>query len=357
MIHQTPPTTPARAETLAKLDALRAELGSEVGRAAPWDGRLRRLVRNESAAASLSIEGFADASSPDVNLAVDPADDQDRWAHACYARAMHHVAVMASDDRFVWNERAILDLHFDACIFQQDKSPGQWRTGPMLVTRPAGGYYTAPDAAEALTLMEEVVAWMNHGEPEAHVAVRAAMAHLHVVSVHPFRDGNGRVARLVQSLVLGLDGLLSPDLASIEPFLARDTDRYYRELIAVQGTSYSPTLDASSWVDYCLEAHLWQGKARLDLVRAAGRRWRALESIVDERGWPDRLVIALDQALTGGVDRASYIEQSGVSAPTASGDFRRLADAQLLTQQGAGRSTRYVASTQLRERLLSDSPS
>ena len=67
--------------------------------------------------------------------------------------------------------------------------------------------------------MDEVVEWLEHGDLDAHVAVRAAMAHLHVVSVHPFRDGNGRISRIVQSLVLARQGLLAPEFSSIEEYL------------------------------------------------------------------------------------------------------------------------------------------
>ena len=104
-------------------------------------------------------------------------------------------------------------IHFDACLFQRDKSPGLWRTGPIYVTAPAGSTpaYAGPDGADVPDLMDEVVEWLEHGDLDAHVAVRAAMAHLHVVSVHPFRDGNGRMARIVQSLVLARQGLLAPE--------------------------------------------------------------------------------------------------------------------------------------------------
>jgi fido (protein-threonine AMPylation protein) len=57
--------------------------------------------------------------------------------------------------------------------------------------------------------MGETVDWLQDGDVDAHVVVRAAMAHLHVVSVHPFRDGNGRISRIV--LTTG-----SPTRASID---------------------------------------------------------------------------------------------------------------------------------------------
>ena len=84
----------------------------------------------------------------------------------------------------------------------------------------------------------------------------------------------------------------------------------------------------------------------MQLDRAA-RRWSYLEGLVEERGWPDRLVVALEQSLFDGTDRTKYAAEAGVSAPTASNDLRRLLDAGLITQRGRGPTTRYVASEDL----------
>jgi Fic family protein len=189
--------------------------------------------------------------------------------------------------------------------------------------------------------MDEVVAWLQDGDAEAHVVVRAAMAHLHVVSVHPFQDGNGRAARIVQSLVLARDGLLAPDLASIEQHLGEHTNDYYKALRTVQGGSYQPERDASAWVRLCLDAHLAQARRRLRLIEDAGRRWTKLEALVAARGWPDRLTIALEQALFGRTDRPTYGREADVSPATASSDLRRLADAGLLAQHGRTRNAHY----------------
>jgi len=76
-------------------------------------------------------------------------------------------------------------------------------------------------------------------------------------------------------------------------------------------------------------------------------RWAYLEQLVHQRDWPDRLVIALEQSLFRGTDRAIYVAEADVSAPTASSDLRRLLDAGLISQHGRGPATRYVASEQL----------
>jgi len=353
MIYATPRPQPDLQERITELDQVRGALGLRVSRAGPWLGTLRRLVKASSVEGSTSIEGFSVA--PDEAIAIVSGEetpspgDQDRMAVACYSQAMDHVGVMADDPAFHWVERVILDLHFDACSFQRDKNPGRWRTGAIGVTGSGGRLiYDAPGADRVPSLMAEVVDWLEHGDPDAHVVVRAAMAHLHVVSVHPFRDGNGRIARIVQSLVLAREGLLSPEFGSIEEYLGEHTPEYYRVLQDVQGGRYQPERDASAWVSFCVDAHVAQARQRLDQIEQAGVRWSYLERLAEERGWPDRLVIALEQSLVGGTDRTLYANEADVSAASATGDLRRLVDAGLIKQQGRGRSTRYYASDQLR---------
>lgn len=77
-------------------------------------------------------------------------------------------------------------------------------------------------------------------------------------------------------------------------------------------------------------------------------RCSLLETLVASRGWPDRLVIALEQSLIGGADRANYSREADVSSATASNDFRRLVDAGLVAPRGRGRSIRYHASPDVR---------
>jgi Fic family protein len=196
--------------------------------------------------------------------------------------------------------------------------------------------------------MDEVVDWLEHGDLDAHVAVRAAMAHLHVVSVHPFRDGNGRISRIVQSLVLARQGLLAPEFSSIEEYLGRNTEGYYKALQRVQGGSYRPDRDAAPWVRFCVAAHIEQARVRLAQIAAAGTRWAALEALAGQHSWPDRMVIALEQSLFDGVERAAYASEAEISLATASSDLRRLVDAGLLVQRGRTRSTRYLAADTLR---------
>ncbi len=361
MIYETPKTTASIARKLEELDRWRKTIGDQAGVATPWLGRLRREWRAAAASSSIEIEGFHVPAEETVALSTgresaDPADEN-RMALSCYARAMDHVGVMCEDPHFSWVDRVILDLHFDACYFQKDKDPGRYRLAPITVTASGDGSpaYIGPPPEDIPALMAEVVDWLGRGDADAHLVVRAAMAHLHLVSVHPFRDGNGRVSRILQSLVLARAGLLAPEFLSIEEYLGRNTDAYYSTLKRVQGGTYQPHRDATPWVELCLEAHIEQARMRSEQLTEAARRWSLLEGLVEERGWPDRLVIALERSLFQGVDRSSYVAEAAVSQPTASNDLRRLLDAGLVEQSGRGPARRYRASTQLR-RMMMHSP-
>ncbi len=365
MIYRTPKPDADLKAQLKTFDDLRNELGAQAGAARPWLGSLRRQWRASSAESSIEIEGFRVPQDERLAVAsgaerVDPTDD-DRMALSSYARAMDHVGVLAADPEFEWSQRVVLDLHFDACHFQKDKGPGQYRTQGIEVTSPGGGppAYLGLPAEDVRPLMAEVTGWLADGDPDAHVAVRAAMAHLHVVSVHPFSDGNGRISRIVQSLVLARGGLLALEFVTIEEYLGENTASYYAALQAVQEGAYRPDRTAMPFVEFTVEAHIAQARRRLRQLAEAAARWAFLEQLVEERGWPDRLVIGLEQSLFQGTDRSRYAEEADVSAPTASNDLRRLLDAGLIGRQGRGRATRYVASARLVEevrRQLADGP-
>lgn len=345
MLHASVRTTGARLVALRELDGLRARLGEAGRQPVPWVGSLRRSLRARSIDASTSIEGFSVGEARALALSEGAAHepgDRDAAAVADYARAMLHVAALAEEDvAFRWTDRVLLDLHFDLAASDADARPGRWRRGPMLVTRPRGAApYVAPDAAAVPGLMRQVARQL--AREDDHVVVRAALAHLHVVSVHPCRDGNGRLGRIVQSLVLARDGLLAPELGSIEEQLGERTADYDEVLAAVQGPSYEPGRDTAPWVDLCIDLHLAQARRRLQQLDEAGERWRRLEGLVAGRGWPDRLVVALEQASFGGTDRRSYARETEVSPATASADLRRLADAALLRPEGRGSAQRYL---------------
>ncbi len=356
-LYPTPPKSKALESRLTELDELRRYLAQHLGETAePWTGVLRRLAAAEAAVGSTSIEGYGASVEDTVEILagrhpIDPPEETQRII-AAYGQAMDRTAVLAADPEFEWTARTINELHFLVCHPQPEAQPGRFRDGPVVVTRGAGrDPYRAPAAKEVPGLVNQLARWLDGGDLNRHPVVRAAMAHLDVVSIHPFRDGNGRVARVVQSLVLAREGLLRPELVSIEPYLSRHTRDYYAVLERVQGPAFDPSRDASPWVEFCIEAHVFEAAERRRWLELAYTRHDFCEELARDQGFPERLVIALDQVLLGlPITNADYRREARIASPTAVQDLQRLRHAGWLEQEGGGRSVRYVASRQLQER-------
>jgi Fic family protein len=352
-----PAKSPALERRLTELDEQRRYLAQHLGESAqPWTGALRRLAAAEATVGSTSIEGYGASVEDTVEiLAGRPAtkaSDETQRIIAAYGQAMDRVAVLSEDSHFEWTSQSLLDLHFLVCHPQPEARPGRLRDGSVVVTRGAGREPYRPPASNSVAgLVKELATWLQSGDTTRHPVVRAAMAHLNLVSIHPFRDGNGRVARVVQSLVLAREGLLRPEFVSIEPYLARHTREYYSVLEDVQGPAFDPAGDASPWVEFCIEAHVHQATERRAWLELAYARHEFCEKVAREEGYTERFVRALDQVLLGlPVTNADYRRETAIASPTAVQDLQRLRRDGWLDQHGGGRSIRYTASNKLQDR-------
>jgi Fic family protein len=356
----TPDLTERQQDDLARLDAQHERMAFLLRAPARWSGTLRRLARVESETASTSIEGYvvrpADAMEIMAGRRAPTTMLEDAQALLCYHQAMDRVLSVAGQPEFEWGQQLVLDLHFMTCYFQRDKLPGRYRRRAIAVTAPGGGIaYQGPPSDEVPGLMAELVAWLRAPDPTEPVVVRAAMAHLHLVSIHPFADGNGRMGRILQSLVLAREGVLTPELASIEGYLASHTGDYYAALQSTHGGFYDPAGDATPWLDFCIGAHMAEARRLHERIELVSRRNTFCERLAERHGYPDRLVSALDQALMGlPVSNAEFRSEHGVAAITASTDLRKLVADGWLVPDGAGRSARYLASERLREAWLDE---
>ena len=330
-VYATPPKSPTLERRLTELDLLRRYLAQHLGDSAqPWTGALRRLAAAEATVGSTSIEGYGTSLADTIEILAGrhPAKTSEETQRiiAAYGQAMDRVATLADYPQFRWSTQALLELHFLICHPQPDARPGLFREGAVVVTRGAGREpYRAPTSVEVPALAGELATWLESGDLSRHPVVRAAMAHLNLVSIHPFRDGNGRAARVVQSLVLAKEGLLRPELVSIEPYLARHTREYYAVLEEVQGPAFDPNRDASAWVEFCIEAHVSEATERRRWLEIAYARHDFCELLARNQGYPERFFIALDQALLGlPVTNADYRRAADIASPTAAQDLQRL---------------------------------
>jgi Fic family protein len=358
MIFAIPNPTLEEEAALARIDDLRRELRHYVAEPKRWVGQIRRVLAARAIQGSNSIEGF-NVSVEDAIAAIEGDEPSEatleNWqANQGYRRAMTYVLQLAHDEHFSYSSQVISSLHFMIAEHSLDASPGLWRPGPVWVRNDATGnvVYEAPDADLIPMLIDELVDQMS-SDQEVHVLVRAAMAHLNLVMIHPFRDGNGRMARCLQTLVLARDRILEPQFSSIEEYLGRNTEGYYRVLAQVGHGRWSPTIDAHPWVRYCLEAHYIQAASVLRRVQESEALWSKLDELREKHRLPERTISALfDAAINLRVRNSSYRftlrgYDEEISNQLATGDLRAMVLAGLLKQQGAKRGTFYQAAEPL----------
>lgn len=373
MLFQTPGLGDREREVLERIAELRRGPLQQHASHRPrrWTGSMRRLALARNIQASNSIEGF-DAQLDDaaaIALGESPIDASIETQRALvgYREAMTYILQLAGDPDFAYSEQLLKSLHFMMTSYHLANEPGRWRPGQVFVRREADGEIVHEGApADAVpALMQELVQDLNARRSEEPIVV-AAMAHLNLVMVHPFKDGNGRMARALQSLVLARGGSLSPVFVSVEEYLGRNTQQYYDVLALVGGGRWQPDHDATPWIRFMLTAHLRQANTVVQRNREAELVWSDLESLQAQSRFPDRALTALFDAAMGmrirnATYRAALLEQGDeLSEHSASLDLKRLVDAALLVPVGEKRGRHYRASDQLvalRLRARSQAPS
>jgi len=360
MLHATPTLTDDDARVLAELGTLREELKHLVASPRKWTGQLRRSLTAAAIAGSNSIEGIR-VNLTDAEAAVageEPSDtDADTWRDVLgYRDALTYVQQLAEAREFSWHPMFLNALHHTMLKHQPEKWPGRFRPGEIRVTDSSTGQvvYTGPDDRDVPGLMTELADWLNEGDLDASPYVRAAMAHLNLASIHPWRDGNGRMSRCIHTLVMARNGELASEFSSIEEWLGmgRNTYDYYDALAAVQLGRYAPGAgDTLAWVRFNLRAHHLQAQRVRRRAEQAAKVWNALAAVAEEDGLPERTVAALFAALrSGSVRRTMYQQDEGLSTDQAARDLRMLTDRGLLRATGETKGRRYTPTSALENR-------
>jgi len=354
MTFQTPPLSSAEIRVHAAIDELRARLRYSVS-SRRWIGLLSRVLRARAIQGSNSIEGF-NVTVDDALAAVDgeePLDaSEETWrAIVGYRNAMTYVLQLADDTHFRYSTDLVRSLHYTMMSYDLARHPGRWRPGPIFVRNEATGerVYEGPDVELVPGLVDELVQELN-GESRHPVMVRAAMAHLNLVMIHPFSDGNGRMARCLQSLVLAREGILAPEFSSIEEYLGRHQAPYYDVLAAVGGGSWQPGRDATPWVRFCLTAHYRQAVTVLRRSLELNRMLEAVDEFVVRFKLPPRTFHALADTTQGfRLVNARYRQAAEISQNLASRDLAHLCGLGLLEAHGERRGRFYTASAITKE--------
>ena len=231
-------------------------------------------------------------------------------------------------------------------LVEQEKI-GKFRPGDVYVLDDLGDgremlRFKAPPAKVVPAMISELLDYLKTSKAEGvHPIIRAAITHLQFVSVHPFTDGNGRVARLLTQLQLYRDGWDFRKILVLENYYNRDRMSYYNAENKAQGKNYQKDMDFTSWLEYFTNGFLIEARKAMEQIQSIGFGKVSKES---EQIFLDRDEIQIMDFLTttGRITSDDVADVLGVAKRTAQLKLRTLLDNKLLKLNGKGPSSYYI---------------
>ncbi|GAA3164260.1 MULTISPECIES: Fic family protein [Streptomyces] len=364
MLYRTPRLQPADQKVLDEIDGLREQLRHAVQQVPrKWELDLRKALTAGAIAASNTIEGYR-VDAKDVADLMDgerevDASEENKAETLAYQQAMTYIQSLHDAPDFRYSKGLLNGLHW---MLQGHHHPlttaGQWRRTAIRITAPGDELatdYEGPDHELLPDLTGELVTWLNEGDLDHHVLVRAAMAHLNLVKIHPWSDGNGRMSRSLQTLVIARGGVLAPEFSSIEEWLGMpgNTWEYYKVLREVGGPVWSPERGTLPWIKFNLLAYHQQTQRVQHRVDRSNDCWIQLMEAADDFGVTERQLTALHEvAMVGRVRRSRYEKAEALNTQQATRDLQALTKAGLLTAVGQTRGRHYTAGPRFPRHVL-----
>lgn len=358
MLVRTPTPDLQDLAVLDEIHRIRDEVSDTLRTPRRWTGILRRNNQARAIRGSNSIEGI-DVDLDDAVAAVEDeqpltADERTFAEIQGYRMALGYVLATADDPAAGIDGSTIRTLHYMMLSHDLAAAPGRYRAGEIFVRDEESGnlVYTGPDPDRVPSLVTELVTSLA-GPGSEDGFIDAAMAHLNLVMIHPFRDGNGRMARCLQTLVLGRRGVTEPLFFSIEEWLGHNTEDYDRILGVVGRGAWNPDSDAASWLKFCLRAHHMQAQTQQQRIAYAARLGDHVTAVLAENRLPERAFDALYEAAVGLKVRRQRYMTAGIDQRTATRDLTQLSALNLLVAKGQGPGRYYQASQEFWESLRS----
>ena len=228
---------------------------------------------------------------------------------------------------------------------------GAWRTPEMDPMQVVSGpirdpirrkniHFEAPTADRIPAEVASFLRWFE-GQDPADWILRAAIAHLWFVTIHPFEDGNGRVSRAIADLALARADGAELRFYSMSAQIEAEKKQYYAMLESTQKGG----LEITAWIRWfldCLDRALARAEQSLAGILRRSRAWERINSGIAVNERQRRVVNALLEGTGPEISTSRYAKLAGCSLDTALRDIRALVASGILTAgEAGGRSTRY----------------
>ncbi|MDP3758702.1 MAG: Fic family protein [Candidatus Daviesbacteria bacterium] len=231
-------------------------------------------------------------------------------------------------------------------LVEKDKS-GKLRPSDIYVLDDLGDgremlRFKAPDASQVRKLVVDLLEWIKASKKSSvHPIIRAGILHLQFVTIHPFTDGNGRVARLLTQLQLYRDGWDFRKILVLEDYYNQDRMSYYNAENRAQGKTYREDMDFTGWLEYFTTGFLIEARKVLEQIQSIGfgKVSKKGEQIFLDR---DEIQIMDFLTTTGRITSEDAVDILKVAKRTAQLKLKTLADKGLLKLKGKGPSSYYI---------------
>jgi Fic family protein len=285
--------------------------------------RIEGTITTPEQLAILEVAGVADGGERE--------GEGDTREVANFVRATEHA--LGELERLPVSVRLLRDTHriLMTGVRGDRERPGELRDAQNFIgtrTDIRLARFVPPPHTELPGLLDDFERYVNDPEPELPLLVRVALAHYQFEAIHPFRDGNGRIGRLVVLLLLVRDGALPAPLLPVSAFLERHRERYMDLLLAVSTEgAWIP------WIQFFLEAvgesaaHAGTQVAGLVALR---ERWHAQLHSARSSALLLKLIDALFRMPAVTVGQAA--ELLGVTPAAAGANVRKLVDLGILVE-------------------------
>jgi Fic family protein len=220
----------------------------------------------------------------------------------------------------------------------------QWREGPIeVISSPFNKqrvHFVGPEALRLKEEMEKFLQWFEEDQ-ETDLIVKAGIAHLYFVTIHPFDDGNGRIGRAIADLALARADGAEQRFYSMSAQIKHDRKEYYVLLEQTQRGS----LDITSWLEWflkCLIRSVQWAKQALHAVIKKAQILRKMEKLDLNERQQKVMLKFLDGGFGHLLTTSKYKISAKCSPDSANRDLAKLVEIDLLERSGRGKSTSYV---------------
>ncbi|HMF75005.1 MAG TPA: Fic family protein [Bryobacteraceae bacterium] len=257
---------------------------------------------------------------------------------------------LSSEMLFAWQRMLVhgrRDLR-DIGRYRTDKEPMQIVSGSIYAPKV---HFEAPPSSTVPHEMKEFINWFNRtapggGEPLPSVS-RAGIAHLYFVSIHPFEDGNGRIARAIAEKALA-QSLRQPTLIAVAATILANRKAYYEVLEAANRNN-----EMTAWLSWFAATAIDPQRRTIASVEFLIHKTRLLDRLRGQLN--DRQERALlrmlregPEGFSGGLSAGNYVSITGASPATATRDLSNMVDKGALIRAGERRYARYQLAIPLR---------